>query len=484
MRIASALAALAVASSAACGGGGATPSAPSATPTPGPSAGRPNLVLVLLDDAEYAMVTGMPRLRAQFIDRGVSFTNAIANMPLCGPARSVILAGQYAHNTGVLGNVGADGGYEAWKSGGYDNHNLGVWLKAAGYRTGLYGKYQNDFPTGSGDAFVPQGWDDWRGVMSDREASNDLYTLNENGRLTVYRAETGGYQTDILRDRVLDFLRTAENNDAQPFFVYFSLNAPHTPTTPAQRHLSAFPGVQAPRGPSFDEADISDKPSWLQEQATRLTASQVETIDRDYRGSLQALLAVEDAMDQLLQLLDQLGESQNTYVVFTSDNGLHRGEHRIPGGKQSPYEESARIPLFVRGPSVPAGRAVEHVVGHVDIAPTLLTLAGAALQSNFDGVTLTPLLGATPPATASWRQEILIEAFGGGAPFRIPRYAALRSATEMYMENARGDAEYYDLRTDPNQVNNLASRASSATISRLSARLAELANCAGATCRN
>jgi arylsulfatase A-like enzyme len=239
-----------------------------------------------------------------------------------------------------------------------------------------------------------------------------------------------------------------------------------------------------PRSASFDEGDISDKPGWVQEQATRLTSAQIAQIDSDYRGAQQALLAVEEAMDQMLALLDQLGETANTYILFTSDNGLHRGEHRIPGGKQTYYEESARIPLFVRGPNVPAGRALEHVVGHVDLAPTVLALAGATIPGSLDGTSLTPLLGSSPPTTSNWRQEILIEAFGGGAPFRIPTYAAVRTATELYMENARGDSEYYDLRTDPLQLDNAVRRAASATIGRLSARVAALRNCAGAACRS
>ena len=470
----------------ACGGSGvSSPTTPTtASPTPAPATARPNIILVLLDDGEEAMVSNMPRLRAAFIERGLRFTSAFSNTPLCGPSRANILSGQFSHNTRVIGNVGSEAGYPAWAAGGYDANNIGPWLKATGYRTGIFGKYQNDYPTGaSSETFIPPGWDDWRVVMSDREASNDNYTLNENGTLTKYESPSG-YQADILSGRLQSYLRAAETNDSQPFFAFLSLGAPHTPTAPAARHLSAYAGATAPRGPSFNESDVSDKPRWLQDQTPLIDAATMREIDEDYRGSLQALLAVEEAMDALFTTLDQLGETSNTYVFFTSDNGLHRGEHRLPRGKNTPYEESIRMPFYVRGPGVPTGRTIEHLVGLVDLTPTFLGLAGAGIPATVDGMSISPLLGATPTAIASWRQEMLIEHPGGaGAPIRIPPYYAVRTQTELYAEYDNFENEYYDLRTDPRQLDNLARTAPSSTLSRLSSRVAALKSCRGATCR-
>ncbi|MBP9947940.1 MAG: sulfatase [Vicinamibacteria bacterium] len=476
--------------SAACGGSGvASPTSPSgatpsATPTPAAATARPNIILVLLDDGEDAMISNMPRIRANFIERGLRFTNAFSNTPLCGPSRANILSGQFAHNTRVIGNVGSDAGYPAWREAGYDTNSVGPWLKAAGYRTGIFGKYQNDYPTGApSETFVPAGWDDWRAVMSDRVASNDTYTLNENGTLNRYESPSG-YQADILSARFQSFLRASENNDSQPFFAFLSLGAPHTPTAPAARHLSAYAGATAPRGSSFNEADMSDKPRWLQDQTPLIDAETIQGIDEDYRGSLQAMLAVEEAMDAMFQTLDQLGETSNTYVFFTSDNGLHRGEHRLRGGKNTPYEESIRMPFYVRGPGVPVGRTIEHLSGLVDLVPTFLALAGATIPGSVDGMSLAPLLTATPPSTTAWRQEMLIEHPGGaGLPVRIPPYYAVRTATELYAEYDNFENEYYDLRTDPMQLQNLARSASSSTLARLSARVAALKACRGASCR-
>ena len=475
----------------ACGGSGLTsPTTPTAnpTPTPAPTVAKPNIILVLLDDGEDAMVSNMPRIRANFIERGLRFTNAFANTPLCGPSRANILAGQFSHNTRVIQNIGGEAGYPAWAEGGYNTNNIGPWLKAAGYRTGIFGKYQNDYPTRLDpkdfvENFVPPGWDDWRVVMSDREASNDSYTLNENGALNRY-ASPSGYQADILAARLDSFLRATEANDAQPFFAFLSLGAPHTPTAPAARHLSAYAGATAPRGSSFNEADMSDKPRWLQDQTPLIDAETIRGIDEDYRGSLQAMLAVEEAMDALLTTLDQLGETSNTYIFFTSDNGLHRGEHRLRGGKNTPYEESIRMPFYVRGPGVPTGRTIEHLAGLVDLVPTFLGLAGTPIPASVDGMSLAPLLTATPPAITAWRQEMLIEhPAGAGLPVRIPAYYAVRTQTELYVEYDNFENEYYDLRTDPAQLNNLARSAPSSTLSRLAARVAALKGCRGASCR-
>jgi arylsulfatase A-like enzyme len=207
-------------------------------------------------------------------------------------------------------------------------------------------------------------------------------------------------------------------------------------------------------------------------------------IDSDYRGSLQAMLSVEDAVEALFQTLDSLGLTSNTYVVFTSDNGLHRGEHRLRGGKNTAYEESIHMPFYVRGPGVPAGKSVDHLVGLVDLPSTFLGLAGAPIPASVDGLSFAPLLGATPPALSAWRQEILIEHPGGaGLPVQIPPYYGVRTASEIYVEYDNGENEYYDVKNDPFELTNLVRQAPSSTISKLSARVAALKACRGAACR-
>ena len=461
-------------------GVGAQPNANDAKPK-----ARPNLIVVLLDDAEANITESMPRLRSLLIEKGARFTSNIANTPLCGPSRAVLLAGQYAHNTRVLFNDGPEGGYAPWVAGGYDERNLGPWLQAQGYRTGLFGKYMNGFPLGRKETFVPAGWHDFRGILSDREARNNRFTLNENGVLKLYEAALGGYQTDLLSRRLDEFVRASEKNDDQPFFAFLSLSAPHVPPEPAERHLAAFPDERAPRKPSFDEADLSDKPKALQEQAQPLTKQLGREIDTTYRAMRQSLLSVEDGLEQLLETLTETGEISNTYIFLTSDNGWFRGEHRIPAEKYAPYEESIRVPMMVTGPGVVAGRTLNRVVSLVDLAPTLLELAGAPLAAieAGDGRSLVPLLHAADPLKIPWRESILIEHFGGGAPFRVRAYSGIRSETETYVEYASGEKEYYDLRKDPYQMENKAASLSPAALEKLAGRVAALKKCATAACR-
>ena len=460
-------------------GAHAQPSAPAA------SDDRPNLIVILLDDADPDLTASMPRLRSLMYEKGVSFNAHFANTPLCGPSRALILSGRYAHNTNVYYNNGPEGGYTPWLAGGYDDRNVGPWLRAKGYRTGIFGKYLNDFPNGRPPAFVPRGWDDFRGILSDREAHNNRFTLNENGKLTVYDAAKGGYQTDLLSARLQSFIRDSEKNDGQPFFALLSVSAPHVPPEPAERHLKAFPDDKAPRKPSFDEKDLSDKPKLLREQARPLTPSDGREIDATYRAMRQSLLSVEDGLEALLKTLEETGELPRTYIFLTSDNGWMRGEHRIPAEKYAPYEESIRVPLVVTGPGIRPGATINRIAGLVDLAPTLLDLAEAAPAAILegDGRSLLPLLRAAEPASIPWRESTLIEHFGGGAPFRVRSYVGARSETDVYIEYASGEKEYYDLVKDPYQMENRASTLSPATLARFAARARALRNCAGASCR-
>lgn len=466
-----------------CGAGAQGP--PESKAPPSEARERPNLIVVLLDDADVDITESMPRLRSLLIEKGARFTSHVANTPLCGPSRAILLAGQYAHNTKVYYNNGPEGGYTAWSKGGYDEKNLGPWLQGLGYRTGLFGKYMNDFPLDRPETYVPKGWDDFQGVMSDREARNNRFTLNENGALKLYDASTGGYQTDLLSRRLETFLRASEGQDEQPFFAFLSLSSPHVPVEPAERHKDAFPEDRAPRKPSFDEADLKDKPAKLREQAVPITPRVAREIDATYRGMRQSMLAVEDAMEALLKTLTETGELSRTYIFFTSDNGWHRGEHRIPAEKYTPYEESIRVPLIVTGPGIVPGRSINRVAGLVDLAPTLLELAGAparAIEAS-DGRSLVPLLHASVPLSVPWRESILIEHFGGGAPFRVRSYAGIRSEKDVYVEYASGEKEYYDLVKDPYQMENTAAKLPPATIEEFRKRTAALKACAAASCR-
>ncbi len=457
-------------------------SAQSPVPAPSPSSpaaprARPNIVFVVLDDLDSEALRVMPHTLRRLGEQGATFRQSFVAVPLCCPARTSILTGQYAHNHGVLSNVGAAGGFERFQARGIEKASLAPWLEAAGYRTQLAGKYMNHYPAGAKPAYVPPGWDDWHAILEDRGAGNLDYWMNENGRL-VKPAE---YQTEKLAAVVEAFVRDSAGQ--APFFVYLAPGAPHMPAEPSPRHLDLFAGERAPRTPAFDEEDVSDKPAWLR-RADPLNDGDTRRIDRFYRRRLQTLVAADEMVERVFQALEQTGQLERTWVFFTSDNGFLQGQHRFPQGKNAPYEESIRVPLLVRGPGLPAGRVLDHLVSQVDYAPTWLELAGVPVPASVDGRSLLPLLGALPPpAPAEWRQDLLVEHWETGDPFTIPDFFLLREPQRVYVEYVTGETEWYDLQADPDQLQSRHAQLPEAERKRLSERLKLLKNCRGSGCR-
>ncbi len=453
---------------------------------------RPSIIFILTDDLDATSIRAMPRLNTLLVDRGVSFASFFVTTSLCCPSRSSILRGQYVHNHQVLTNQPPSGGFERFHTLGHEDSTVAVWLKRAGYRTALMGKYLNGYPGSTAPTYVPPGWDEWDSPVKGRPYGNFDYVMNENGRLVEYRHRPEDYLTDVLSRKAAEFIRTSAKGGG-PFFLYLATYAPHAPSTPAPRHAGAFAGATAPHAPSFNEADVGDKPEWVRTRPS-LTVQQIARIDEQYRLRLRSLLAVDEMIAQLADVLRQTGQLQRTYIFFTSDNGYHMGEHRLMPGKNTAYEEDVRVPLIVRGPGVPAGGTLEHLAMNIDFAPTFAALAGAALPSFVDGRSLVSLLGPTPPPLSQWRQAFVTEHFvtggqrAGGQPGRragggAPEFYGLRTRDAMYIEYATGDRELYDLRKDPYELRNLAATASQDVLSRLSARLAELRRCSGQTCR-
>src|SRR5829696_5891255 len=346
---------------------------PAASPAAPPR--RPNLVLVVTDDLDAASVEAMPTVRALLHDQGVSFSNFFVSTPLCCPARVSLLRGQYAHNHGVLGNGGPNGGFATFHRLGGEDSTVATWLHDAGYRTALLGKYLNGYPEDTDPSYVPPGWDEWDALVAEAPAGGGYidYALNENGRRVTYGHDAADYSTDVLAAKATDFIARTSGAD-QPFFLYLAPFAPHQPSIPAPRHAQAFAEAWAPRSAAFNEADVSDKPSWVRARPV-LSDEQVAEIDAQYRDRLRTLLAVDEMVATLVETLEATGELENTYLFFTSDNGFLLGEHRLPIGKETPYQEAVRVPLLVRGPGVPAGTAVDSLALNVDLAPTLAELA-------------------------------------------------------------------------------------------------------------
>ena len=458
----------------------------------GPLAGgaKPNFIVVMTDDQDLATFEYMPLVRERIGQAGLTFSNSFVTNPVCCPSRATLLTGQYSHNHGVLTNEPPRGGFNKFASEGRERDTIAVWLNRGGYYTGLIGKYLNRYPEGVASSYVAPGWNEWAVIFSNRgsDAFYD-YSLNEGGAIRNYGRTPADYITDVILGRSLEFLRRAEADDAKPFFLHLTPNAPHRPADPAPRHATALPGIRMPRTANWNEADISDKPRWLRDFFTPFTVPDGENaIDSLFQQRARSLLAVDEMVARVMDELSALGELENTYIVFTSDNGFLMGSHRFGRGKDAPYEESIRVPLVMRGPGIRRGSTSDAFVINNDLAPTILELGGVTVPSSVDGRSLVPLLQGRKPS--DWRTDFLVEHWSPQVDSQedplsaaIPDYAAVRTERHMYVEYVTGETELYDLRTDPFQLNSLHASASNSVVSPLRTRLNALRNCAGASCR-
>jgi arylsulfatase A-like enzyme len=391
------------------------------------------------------------------------------------------MRGQYAHNTGVWSIDNSynadpsvpDGGWKGYKGNGYEDDNIATHLAAAGYRTGLFGKYLNHY----GGTRVPPGWDDWF-AFRPGAAYYDYY-INDNGTIKHFGTTAGAYSTDVLSRETQQFVG-ASVAEGKPFFAYVAPFAPHDPypgTVP--RHEHDFDGEKAPRLPSFNEEDMSDKPPWLQSRKVA-SPTQIAEIDARHEGRVESLQSVDDLVEAVINKLRNVGALDNTYVVFTSDNGWHHGEHRIKSDKYQPYEESIRMPLLVRGPGVQAGATTNKLTLNTDFFPTFTDLAGVTTPEYVDGRSLRPVLEGS---ATSWRTAILLERRVDEDP-NVSFYGIRTSAGKKYIEYGGGFKELYDLKPDPYELNN--SYSANASPAALASRLEALKGCgadAAVTCR-
>ena len=415
--------------------------------------------------------------------QGMTFRNYFVPLSLCCPSRATLLTGLYAHNHKVYTNFGPDGGFERFDAQGYEARNLATALHAAGYRTGLIGKYLNGYPVKDDPTHIPPGWDEWVSPVKGSPYGSYSYTLNDNGNLVKYGNKTEDYITDVLSKKAVEFVR---GSGGQPFFLYLATYAPHKPGTPARRHFGLLPTLQAPRTPSFNEADVRDKPARIR-NLKRLKPEQIAALDNLYRKQALSLQAVDEAVAALVDTLRETGQLDNTFIVFTADNGYHLGQHRLGPGKYTAYEPDIHVPLLVRGPGVPAGIEVNALISSVDLVPTFAELAGAALPIEPDGRSLVPFLqGQTPEP---WRQAVLLEQFKypvsppDEATANSPAHRGLRTDTFKYVEYGTGEREVYDLMKDPDELVNLRDQVPLPWLTLLSQRAKALRSCKGETCR-
>lgn len=454
-----------------------------ARPASATAAAPPNIVFILTDDQD-ASLEQMPRLRALVADQGLTFERFFASNPLCAPARASLLTGLHAHTHGVTANRAPEGGFERFRDSGLEADTVAVWLRAAGYRTGLVGKYLNRYPGDARDAnlaYVPPGWDLFAAFFAPDRNSGSYYDyyVNLQGDPTFYPKRPADYITDHIARLALEAIDTLPGPNGAPFFLLVTPNAPHSPPVPADRHAGSLAGLGAPRVGAFNEADMSDKPAYYQ-QLPLLDGRALDRLDALHQARQETLLAVDELVEALVRRLDQRGLLANTYVVYSSDNGFMLGQHRFAQGKDVPYDESIRVPLVVRGPGVPRGVTAE-LVANVDLPVTFAELGGARVPATVEGRSIVALLQGR---SGSGRDEVLLEhSADPGDADGVPAYVGLRTRAFAYIEYDAGERELYDLAADPSQEENLAGRADPALVAPLAARLRQLRACRGAGCR-
>ena len=441
------------------------------------AAERPNFVFVMTDDLNERSMEQLGGITEIMASTGTSFDNAYVTYSLCCPSRASILRGQYPHNHGILGNHQPLGGAPKFRSAGQDRSTIATWLDGAGYQTKYIGKYMNDYD----DLYKPPGWDEWFTLKGSPPTTQ--YTVASSEEDTGKAVTMEDHSTDLYADQTSAFIRRSHANP-EPFFVVVDTLAPHGPPEVANRYQNHFTDTPLPSPTNnFNEVDVTDKPKWVQSYP-RFSQDAINGIRDRHRWRLRSMLSVEDLLEETIATLQETGELENTYIFFTSDNGMHMGNHRFAQGKKTPYEEAIGVPLMVRGPGVPAGEVREQLVINNDFAPTIAELAGVTIPEFVDGSSFAPLLtGSSPP---SWRTAFLEEGWlhSGLPSIRTPDHKSVHTQTHMFTEYATGEYELYDLEADPNQLMSKRRTGNEQLYSTLQSRLDALRACSGAGCRN
>lgn len=455
------------------------------------AAQRPNFVFVLADDLSMDLVQYMPRVQAM-MDEGASFDRYVVTNSLCCPSRATILTGRYSHSTGIYRNQPPDGGFEVFRTA-EEQSTFATTLQASGYRTAMMGKYLNGYRPA--ERYVPPGWTEW--VVAGEAYESYDYNLLVKGlgplppQVVRHGSRAKDYLTDVISRRGRAFIRHSVRA-GQPFLLKLAPYMPHAPFTPAPRDRFRFPSVRAPRGPLFDAPQLANPPDWLPDSP--LTAGEIAEIDRDYRKRVQSVQAIDRMVGSMRAQLEAMGAADNTYFVFSSDNGFHMGERRLTAGKQGAWDHDIRVPLVVVGPGVPSGAVIYRLAANVDLRPTFEELAGVPISRYEEGRSLAPLLLQRP--VLSWRDRTVIEHHGpphdrrdpdaqdrlAGRP---PSYSALRFDAALYVEydNPKRPPEYYEHGADPYERRNLWPDLGAERQDRLAEELHRMKTCGGAGCR-
>ena len=477
---------------------------------------RPNFVIIQTDDMTVEDLEYLPYVQKALIDRGAQFTQTLTPFALCCPSRASMMTGSYPHNTKVNANFPPDGGFVAWEKVNGEAFTA-YWLQQAGYHTAHIGKYINGYGMYNRPvARTPSGWSEWFGSADPSTYQMYGYRLNEPKGSTVYGdfyvEDAKTYGTDVYTRKAVGVIKRAKKTRG-PFMLQVAYLAPHVetipltdgswqeswadvdkpekgsgisvqsiPPRPALRHQDLLPDMPLTKDPSFNEEDRSDKHPFIRD-IPPLTEEKITELTEDNRSRRLSLFAVDEGVKRIVATLRRTGQLENTYIVFMGDNGYLLGQHAISYGKYFPYEPALRIPMVMRGPGIEAGQSIGRMTSEIDVAPTILELAGVTPTRPVDGYSLvgrlldgerlptrTILLSSGPQKSAS------------GAD--LPMFDGVRTRDYSWWAYEDGFEEMYDLRRDPYQLQSVADDPAYAqTRAALRAEWEALSGCVGADCR-
>ncbi|RDW80161.1 arylsulfatase-2 [Coleophoma cylindrospora] len=453
---------------------------------PAQPAKQPNVVFFLTDDQDVHLssLDYMPFVKRHLLDKGTYFSRHYCTTAVCCPSRVTLWTGKAAHNTNITDVNPPYGGYGRFIEQGFNDKYLPVWLQEAGYNTYYTGKLFNVHTLWNYDSPYPAGFTS-TDFLLDPGTYNYLNSTFQRNQEKPKNYE-GQYSTDVLAEKAYGLLDEAVQAD-KPFFLTIAPNAPHCnihmhsysddgnqhetdfgPPVAAKRHEHLFEGVKVPRTENFNPDEPSGA-NWIRD-LKKQNQTNLDFNDNFYRKRLQALQAVDEMVDMLFKKLEAYGIMDNTYIVYSTDNGFHIGQHRLQPGKSCGVEEDIHIPLIIRGPGVGENETTDIVTTHTDLAPTFFNILGIPLRTDFDGAAF-PITkrGLQDLAVVERKEHVNVEYWGFAGSEGAYGYGPMDSFNNTYKALrvigpgynlyysvwCNNEHELYDMSNDPGQLQNL-----------------------------